>query len=336
LSHEHEQTEAYKAARVAAVGDLGLRGKKADAYALAQVCDLAIGDEVAYFRGVETQKGDDGEGRHALHEHVLMTFDAVRRFKSTCPPACVERRTGPKVPRNRRVTTCGTHDGFGKCLKALLLRHGYGHSFDLKVSVGEESSNRMLSAYCSKYVTKAVADRTDVPWERMDLGPADEPPSVDVNTGEVLSVDDVQDRTTWHRESAEVIGYETVTISEREHFHGPGCSANCVGGELPGFYVVKRAVYSDYVVEWSDVRAFRRVALSEPYDPRKHGPRTYRTWTKSHSWGCTMKDVKAQRRAWALANTPALDGDEWARRWANKPPADEIEGNPTEGRSSPP
>jgi hypothetical protein len=88
-------------------------------------------DDVQYFRGVEPQR------RGALHDHVLL------------------RCRGDVVAMREQV-------------RALAIRHGFGHSLDLRwARQGDEG-------YVAKYVTDSVDGRANVEW-------------LDVETGEVTT-----------------------------------------------------------------------------------------------------------------------------------------------------
>ena len=83
-----------------------------------------------YFRGVEVQK------RGALHLHVLV-------------------RLGP------RGLVLNHHER--EKLRELAMHHGFGHEVRC-----EAVRDGGASGYVAKYVSKAVADRGEVPWRRVD------------------------------------------------------------------------------------------------------------------------------------------------------------------------
>jgi hypothetical protein len=87
-----------------------------------------------FMRGCEVQDGkrrEDGEGRGALHDHLI-----------AWSPAPMDLRE----------------------VRALAIRSGFGHSVDLeRVS----PTSRKASEYVSKYVSKSVDERAAVPWLRV-------------------------------------------------------------------------------------------------------------------------------------------------------------------------
>lgn len=99
-----------------------------------------------YFRAVEVQD------RGALHLHLLVRLTA---------PVLVGR-------------------GLLQQVRALALRHGFGHSVDVQpVGSDGERSARLVAWYLAKYVGKAAGARGEVPWRRRLIR------EVDLLTGEV-------------------------------------------------------------------------------------------------------------------------------------------------------
>jgi len=107
-------------------GSIGLRWNR-----LQRDLERLLGD-VPYFRAVETQH------RGGLHLHLLFRFGR---------PTLITKRLRGKV-------------------RALAIRHGFGHEVDLQVAGDDTRSARLLAWYVAKYVSKAVADRPQVPWTR--------------------------------------------------------------------------------------------------------------------------------------------------------------------------
>lgn len=81
-----------------------------------------VGQDVAYFKGVEVQ------GRGALHLHVIIRCER------------------PLMIRTSR-------------LRALAMRHGYGHEVDLRPNV-----DMRAGSYVSKYVSKSCDERRRAPY----------------------------------------------------------------------------------------------------------------------------------------------------------------------------
>lgn len=101
----------------------------------AQDLKRLLGMNVAYFRAVETQR------RGCLHEHVLIV---------------------PVDPSRRMALRVGA-------VRALAIKHGYGHSVRLDRVHGASGA----ASYVAKYVSKSCDERPDVPW-------------VDLKTGELI------------------------------------------------------------------------------------------------------------------------------------------------------
>lgn len=105
---------------------------------LMQALRRKYGEELQYARAAEVQDGKrrhDGQGRGALHFHVLLRLDHPRRLLQDFKPSdpyCV--------------------------LRQLVESHGFGHAVDLQ-EVPES-----VASYCAKYVSKSADDRQQMPW----------------------------------------------------------------------------------------------------------------------------------------------------------------------------
>ncbi len=118
------------------------------------------GVEVDYFRCVELQDGHrraDGAGRMGLQDHWVVV-----------------------VRRGRLVMTRRLE----REIKRLGMRCGYGHAVKVDPIQGGGAASK-VARYVSKYVSKAVAARGDVPWRREQMLVEAENPAVDDETGEL-------------------------------------------------------------------------------------------------------------------------------------------------------
>lgn len=96
---------------------------------LCQAIRRELGIHVEYFRATEVQQ------RGAVHYHVLVRFPVSR---------------GALISTSR--------------LRALAIRHGFGHEVDV-APVGDDAR---AAGYVAKYVSKSVDDRSSIPWVTRD------------------------------------------------------------------------------------------------------------------------------------------------------------------------
>lgn len=96
-----------------------------------------IDAEAEYFKATEVQ------ARGALHFHVIMRLSAagLRRLRAMWRPR------DPDCP-----------------LRQLVVSRGFGHAIDLQVLDSSSTKLARLTNYVSKYVSKAVDARHEVPW----------------------------------------------------------------------------------------------------------------------------------------------------------------------------
>jgi hypothetical protein len=164
------------------------------------------GVSAAYFRAVEVQE------RGVLHEHLVLIVDR---------PLLVDVKLRAAV-------------------RKLAIAHGYGHQLDLRVAEPKVEAHgmgdrtpRLLAWYVSKYVSKSVDERPNVPWRRWDQG----------NDVELVEV---------YEPTGEILSHEPI---------------------------------------------------------RRGSPRSYRTWTCSQDWGCSLGLVKRAQREWWRVMTEAQQQD---------------------------